>query len=54
MQEYGPQTSQRIATVLVYLTDVEEGGETIFKREGFGSEYTSTVVSHVLYMFLRA
>ena len=27
--------SQRIATVLVYLTDVQEGGETVFKKEGY-------------------
>ncbi len=33
-QEFGPQPSQRIATVLVYLSDVEEGGETVFKKEG--------------------
>lgn len=26
------------AQVLVYLSDVEEGGETIFKHEGKGSE----------------
>jgi prolyl 4-hydroxylase len=33
-EEYGPQSSQRVATVLFYLTDVEEGGETIFPLEG--------------------
>lgn len=33
-ESYGPQTSQRMATVLFYLTDVEEGGETIFPLEG--------------------
>lgn len=32
--QYGPQASQRIATFLTFLTDVEEGGETVFKREG--------------------
>jgi len=37
-KEYGPQGSQRMATMLVYLTDVEEGGETIFKREGWQHE----------------
>eukprot|EP00897_Mesotaenium_endlicherianum_P002265 jgi/Mesen1/2066/ME000150S01151 len=33
--EYGPQSSQRIASVLVYLTDVEEGGETMFPFENW-------------------
>ncbi|KAI8470885.1 MAG: hypothetical protein J3K34DRAFT_458598 [Monoraphidium minutum] len=33
-KDFGEQDSQRMATVLVYLSDVEEGGETIFKREG--------------------
>ena len=31
---YGPQTSQRVASFLLYLTDVEEGGETHFPLEG--------------------
>ncbi|KAL6762869.1 hypothetical protein V8C86DRAFT_2508092 [Haematococcus lacustris] len=34
-KEYGPQASQRIASFLVYLTAPEEGGETIFKRQGW-------------------
>uniref|UniRef100_A0A1D1ZU81 Fe2OG dioxygenase domain-containing protein n=1 Tax=Auxenochlorella protothecoides TaxID=3075 RepID=A0A1D1ZU81_AUXPR len=33
-KDYGPQSSQRIATMLLYLTDVEEGGETTFLLEG--------------------
>jgi prolyl 4-hydroxylase len=33
-KDFGPQPSQRIATVLVYLSEVLEGGETVFKREG--------------------
>lgn len=40
---FGPQPSQRIATVLIYLSDVEEGGETVFKREGYGGESTAFV-----------
>ena len=35
-ESYGPQTSQRIASFLLYLTDVEEGGETHFPLEGPG------------------
>ncbi|WOK99639.1 putative prolyl 4-hydroxylase 9 [Canna indica] len=31
--EYGPQKSQRVASFLLYLTDVEEGGETMFPYE---------------------
>jgi len=31
---FGPQPSQRVATVLIYLSEPEEGGETVFKREG--------------------
>lgn len=41
---YGKQSSQRIATVLVYLSDVEEGGETSFLFEGVnGTERIKTV-----------
>ncbi|XP_061993286.1 probable prolyl 4-hydroxylase 9 [Rosa rugosa] len=32
-EEYGPQTSQRVVSFLLYLTDVEEGGETMFPYE---------------------
>ncbi|KAL0356904.1 UNVERIFIED_CONTAM: putative prolyl 4-hydroxylase 9 [Sesamum calycinum] len=31
--EYGPQLSQRMASFLLYLSDVEEGGETMFPYE---------------------
>ncbi|XP_062212485.1 probable prolyl 4-hydroxylase 9 [Phragmites australis] len=31
--QYGPQKSQRVASFLLYLTDVEVGGETMFPYE---------------------
>ncbi|CAK9181156.1 unnamed protein product [Ilex paraguariensis] len=44
--EYGPQKSQRIASFLLYLSDVQEGGETMFPMEngsdvGVGFDYRS-------------
>lgn len=33
-KEYGAQPSQRVATVIVVLSDVGGGGETVFKKEG--------------------
>ncbi|KAM1156759.1 hypothetical protein ACFX13_028080 [Malus domestica] len=31
--QYGPQKSQRVASFLLYLTEVQEGGETMFPYE---------------------
>jgi prolyl 4-hydroxylase len=36
--EYGPQTTMRMATVIVYLADADGGGETAFMREGKDGE----------------
>ncbi|KAH8519745.1 hypothetical protein Peur_038677 [Populus x canadensis] len=38
--EYGPQPSQRVASFLLYLSSVEEGGETMFPFEN-GSTVSS-------------
>lgn len=32
-KEFGPQATNRVASFLLYLTDVEEGGETVFPQE---------------------
>ena len=49
--QYGPQTSQRVASFLLYLTTPDEGGETVFPLEGEnglnrlrGIDYTSCEV----------
>ncbi|GMJ09795.1 hypothetical protein like AT4G33910 [Hibiscus trionum] len=45
--EYGPQSSQRVASFLLYLSNVEEGGETMFPFENGmsieGYDYTQCV-----------
>ncbi|GMY38641.1 probable prolyl 4-hydroxylase 9 [Fagus crenata] len=46
--EYGPQQSQRVASFLLYLSSVEEGGETMFPFEnglnmGMGYDYKKCI-----------
>ncbi|XP_020580054.1 probable prolyl 4-hydroxylase 9 [Phalaenopsis equestris] len=38
--EYGPQKSQRVASFLLYLSDVEEGGETMFPFENANIDFS--------------
>ena len=48
-KDFGKQYSQRIATFLLFLNDVEEGGETVFKREGRDSELDPRAQLAILY-----
>lgn len=31
--QFGSQRTQRLARMIIYLSEVEEGGETVFKKE---------------------
>lgn len=39
-KDFGPQSTQRMTTMILVLSNVEEGGETVFKREGKDGELT--------------